>query len=67
MENINTHQDFKKYKNFDLKDFRKQNKITQTALAKILGISRSTITKIEGKEIKLSVKVYNLITSKWKN
>jgi DNA-binding XRE family transcriptional regulator len=67
MENINTYQDFKKYKNFDLKDFRKQNKITQTALAKILGISRSTITKIEGKEIKLSVKVYNLIQQKWKN
>jgi DNA-binding XRE family transcriptional regulator len=67
MENINTYQDFNKYKNFDLKDFRKQNKITQTALAKILGISRSTITKIEGKEIKLSVKVYNLIQQKWKN
>ena len=67
MENIKTFKDFQKFKNFDLKDFRKQNKITQNGLAMILGISRSTITKIESKEIKLSAKVYNLILSKWKN
>ncbi len=55
------------FEKFDLKVFRQSKSINQTEFSKILGISRSTIVKIEGGEIKLSLKIYNKILSKWKN
>jgi transcriptional regulator with XRE-family HTH domain len=43
--------------NIDLKQIRENQRLTQTEFSKILGVSRSTITKIEGGEVKLSKKM----------
>lgn len=44
-------------KNIDLKQIRENQRLTQSEFSKILGVSRSTITKIEGGEVKLSKKM----------
>lgn len=43
--------------NIDIKQIRENQRLTQTEFSKILQVSRSTITKIEGKEIELSKKM----------
>lgn len=43
---------------FDLKDFRASKAKTQTELAEILGISRSTVAKIEKGDIPISKKIF---------
>jgi transcriptional regulator with XRE-family HTH domain len=44
-------------KNIDIKQIRENQRLTQTEFSKILGVSRSTIVKIEGGEIQLSKKM----------
>lgn len=44
-------------KEIDLKKIRENQRLTQSEFGKILGVSRSTITKIEGGEVKLSKKM----------
>lgn len=44
-------------KNIDLKQIRENQRLTQTEFSEILEVSRSTITKIEGGEVKLSKKM----------
>lgn len=44
-------------KNVDIKQIRENQKLTQTEFSKILEVSRSTIVKIEGGEVKLSKKM----------
>jgi DNA-binding XRE family transcriptional regulator len=41
----------------DIKQVRENQRLTQTEFSKILGVSRSTIVKIEGGEVKLSKKM----------
>lgn len=43
--------------NIDLKQIRENQRLTQSEFSDILGVSRSTITKIEGGEVKLSKKM----------
>lgn len=43
--------------NIDIKQIRENQRLTQTEFSKILGVSRSTIVKIEGGEVKLSKKM----------
>jgi DNA-binding XRE family transcriptional regulator len=43
--------------NIDLKQIRENQRLTQTEFSKILDVSRSTIVKIEGGEVKLSKKM----------
>jgi transcriptional regulator with XRE-family HTH domain len=43
--------------NVDLKQIRENQRLTQTEFSKILGVSRSTIVKIESGEVKLSNKM----------
>lgn len=40
--------------NIDIKQIRENQRLTQSEFAEILGVSRSTITKIEGGEVQLS-------------
>jgi transcriptional regulator with XRE-family HTH domain len=43
--------------NIDLKQIRENQRLTQSEFSDILGVSRSTITKIEGGDVKLSKKM----------
>jgi transcriptional regulator with XRE-family HTH domain len=43
--------------NIDIKQIRENQRLTQTEFSEILGVSRSTIVKIEGGEVKLSKKM----------
>lgn len=43
--------------NIDIKQIRENQRLTQSEFSDILGVSRSTITKIEGGEVKLSKKM----------
>jgi DNA-binding XRE family transcriptional regulator len=43
--------------NIDIKQIRENQRLTQTEFSKILGVSRSTIVKVEGGEVNLSKKM----------
>lgn len=52
---------------FDLKKFRISKKKTQTEFAEILGVSRSTIAKIENENIEISKKIFEKLIKYFNN
>ena len=48
-----------------LKDFRRENKIFQTELAEVLGVSQSAISRMEGNELELTKEQYQKLYDKY--
>ncbi len=54
-------------KSFDLKNFRRDNKLTQAQLAKMLGVTQAYISEVEVKGRRLSIESEDILAREYPN